>query len=174
MAFTKLTSSVERVDRLLLPLSTNSRIGVAEDTAGPYSMHRCLSGVPPLLLSMAPPTQQPARQSANTDGKMLRKRLCSRMLYHHRLMSAFTAAPDVLLGRPPRLWTPDAWKQGHLALSSQRSRQSWRDHGDDDRDDGSDDEDDGPRPVLIQQPRRRFGIFCTSKSGSRRPGSLRR
>lgn len=145
----------ERVDRLLLPLAATPRHGVAEDTAGPSSVHSCLSGAPSLFAPPPPPPPlQAPRAGAGTAGAML--------------------PPDVLLGRPSRSWTPDAWKQGHLTLSPQRGRPSWHDRSGNERDEGSDDEDDEPQPVLVQQSRRRFGIFCTGKQGSRRPGGLRR
>lgn len=41
-------------------------------------------------------------------------------------------------------------------------------------DECSSDEEDDSHPVLFQQPRNRFGIFCTAKPGQRRMGGMRR
>ncbi|GJE92945.1 hypothetical protein PsYK624_091040 [Phanerochaete sordida] len=138
----------ERVDRLLLPRAAPPppRHGPAEESAGASAAHRCCRGAPPVF---APPPPPVVREKA-AGGAM--------------------PPPDVLLGRPAQPWTPDAWTRDRPALPQLRTRAAWPggDAGDDS------DEDDEMQPVLLPQPRRRFGIFCTGKQGSRRPGGLRR
>ncbi|KAI0092279.1 hypothetical protein BDY19DRAFT_590580 [Irpex rosettiformis] len=158
----------ERIDRLLLPLSSNLRIASAEDTAAPSSgrshsvplvspphspvcfsssmVTRCTSAVPR------------GHSRSDTHGKML--------------------PPDVLMSRSRKRRMHRVSSENHMDVGAiQQMLQAAQNVASLISSNGSaaaEETDDRPVSVSLPQPRRRFGIFCTpgSRPRPRRPGRM--
>ncbi|KAI0339066.1 hypothetical protein BDW22DRAFT_1347928 [Trametopsis cervina] len=159
-----------RIDRLLLPLSSNLRIASTEDTAAHpsyYSKSVGLVSPPPSPVSLpstsrsgytAVNTVSRGYASSDTEGKMLppdvlMSRSSKRRI--HRIQqpvqvggNVFGRAPETRQHNEPSAAATDAPPEDVEAESSHL-------------------------PRLVAPSRRRFGIFCTSKAGHRRSGSMR-